>query len=213
MPTHRNELKKMSYRDLQDMYRDLARRANWRIEQVGEARKYSNAYARRYDPMLFGNTIANIGTKKGMFALAKRGTKQNLISRIQAVEGFLENPYTEVKAVNKYVDELMSRTKLKDKDNLSKLFDLYREFGFDDYKDESETIIQVMAEMYNDGYDPERLIAWLDKISWETQEDHIKAMSDSWDAMQINRHILRNRTQDEIYDISIETILERRSDR
>ena len=212
MPTNRNELKKMSYKELQSMYRDLARRANYRIEQVGENRKYSNVYTRKYDPMLLGNAIANLGTKKGMFALAKRGTKENLMTRIQTVERFLDNVYTDAEHVNKYIDELMSRTKLESKENLEKLFDLYREMGFDDYKDESEKIIQTMAEMYNNGYDPERLLRWLDEGEYHTQEEHVEAIKNSWDYMQLNSALHRGKSNDEIYDMTMKA-LERRTDR
>ena len=212
MPTNRGELKKMSYKELQSMYRDLARRANYRIEQVGENRKYSNVYARKYDPILLGNTIANIGTKKGMFALAKRGTKENLMTRIQTVERFLDNVYTDAEHVNKYIDELMDRTKLRNKGDLEKLFDLYREMGFDDYKDDSEKIIQIMAEMYNNNYDPERLLRWLDEGEYHTQEEHIAALDDAWQTMQVHSAVLKGKSSEEIYDMTMKA-LARRSDR
>lgn len=212
MPTNRGELKKMSYKELQSMYRDLARRANYRIEQVGENRKYSNVYARKYDPILFGNTIENIGTKKGMFALTKRGTKENLMTRIQTVERFLDNVYTDAEHVNKYIDELMDRTKLRNKGDLEKLFDLYREMGFDDYKDDSEKIIQIMAEMYNNNYDPERLLRWLDEGEYHTQEEHIAALDDAWQTMQVHSAVLKGKSNEEIYDMTMKA-LARRSDR
>lgn len=212
MPTNRNELKKMSYKELQSMYRDLARRANHRIEQVGTNRKYSNVYARKYDPILYGNTIPNIGTKKGMFALAKRGTKENLMTRIQTVERFLDNVYTDAKHVGKYVEELLSRTQLQNRDNLEKLFDLYREMGFDDYKDDSDKIIEVMSEMYNAGYDPDRLLRWLNEGEYRTQEEHIEELKNSWDYMQLNAALHKGDSNEHIYDLTM-TALERRKDR
>ena len=209
--SNRKDLQRMSYRDLQDMYRDLARRANWRIEQIGDLRKVSNVFARKYDPMLYGNTIPNIGTKRGMFALAKRGNKANLINRIKAVEGFLDNEFTDVKAVNRYVDELLARTELQDKDNLVKLFELYREMGFDDYKDDSDTIIQVMSEMYNNGYDPDRLLRYLNSEEFRDQAEHVKALDDAWTDIKINRRLLKgNPTNDQVYDYTLNAIMKRR---
>lgn len=210
--SNRKNLQKMSYRDLQDMYRDLARRANWRIEQIGDLRKVSNVFARKYDPMLYGNTIPNIGTKKGMFALAKRGNKANLINRIKAVEGFLNNDFTDVKAVNRYVDELLSRTQLRDKDDLVKLFDLYREMGFDDYKDQSDKIIQIMSEMFNEGYDPERLLRYLDSGEYHDQLEHITALDTAWTDIKMRGNILKGKTKEEIYTMSLNA-MQRREDR
>lgn len=210
MPTHKNELKKMKMTELRSMYRDLARRANYRIEQVGSKRKLSNVYTRKYDPMLYGNTIANIGTKKGMFALANRGNKENLIERIQAVERFLDNPYTDVKHVNDYVDDLISRTNLKNEENLTKMFDLYREYGYDDFKDDSDKIIQILSEMYNNGYDPEKLLMFLDSGEYESQLEHIQAMEDAWDTMKVNQRIMKDLSTNEIQNRVLKTLRRRR---
>lgn len=210
--SNRRDLSKMKYRELQDMYKDLARRANHRIEQVGNRRKYAPAYLRKYDPILFGNTIANIGTKKGMFALKKAGTKDNLITRILTVEGFLNNPFTEVSKVNKYVDELMKRTHINNADSLERLFDLYRQYGFDDYKDDSDTIIITMSEMFNNGFDPERLLKFLDGIDFETQEDHVTALTEAWDKISVRSSMFRDRTPEEIYNMSMRA-MERRFER
>ena len=210
MPTHKNELKKMKMTELRSIYRDLARRANYRIEQVGSKRKLSNVYTRKYDPMLYGNTIANIGTKKGMFALANRGNKENLIERIQAVERFLDNPYTDVKHVNDYVADLLSRTNLKNEENLVKMFDLYREYGYDDFKDDSDKIIQIMSEMYNNGYDPEKLLMFLDSGEYETQLEHIQAMEDVWDTMKVNQRIMKDLSTNEIQNRVLKALGRRR---
>lgn len=210
MPTHKNELKKMKMTELRSMYRDLARRANYRIEQVGSKRRLSNTYTRKYDPMLYGNTIANIGTKKGMFALANRGNKENLIERIQAVEGFLDNPYTDLKHVNDYVTDLLSRTNLKNEENLVKMFDLYREYGYDDFKDDSDKIIQILSEMYNNGYDPEKLLMFLDSGEYETQLEHIQAMEDAWDTMKVNQRIMKDLSTNEIQNRVLKTLRRRR---
>lgn len=210
MPTNKNILKKMKMTELRSMYRDLARRANYRIEQVGSKRKLSNVYTRKYDPMLYGNTVANIGTKKGMFALANRGNKENLIERIQVVERFLDNPYTDVKHVNDYVSDLLSRTNLKNEENLVKMFDLYREYGYDDYKDDSDKIIQIMSEMYNNGYDPEKLLMYLDSGEYETQLEHIQAMEDAWDTMKVNQRIMKDLPPEEVQNRVLKTLRRRR---
>ena len=186
------ELSKMSNQELHMYLRTLAKKANARIAEVGDLRKYSNVYSRKYDPMLYGNTVKNIGTKAGTFSF-KASNKQNMIDRIYQAERFLNNPFTDRAHASKYIEELKERTGLQNDDDLKNLFDVYREYGYDDYKDDSHKIIQVFSEMLNSGYDIRKLAEFISKQSYKDQASEISDMQSAWDEAQMLNQFTGNR--------------------
>lgn len=186
------ELRKMSNQELHMYLRTLAKKANARIADVGDLRKYSNVYSRKYDPMLFGNTVKNIGTKSGTFSF-KASNKQNMIDRIYQAERFLNNPFTDRTHASKYIEDLKERTGIQNDDDLKELFDVYREYGYDDYKDDSDKIIQVFSEMLNSGYDIRKLAQFISEQSYKDQSSEISDMSAAWDEVQMLNQFTGNR--------------------
>ena len=176
LPSSKKSLKKHNVKELHKYMQDLAKQANARIKAINKRgiRELSPTYTRKYDPMLYGNTIDNIGTKKGFFSSA-RTTKSNMIDRIQKLEGFMRNPYTSVERSEAYVKNLLQQTGLDSEADLKELFNVYRDFGYDDYKDDSDKIIEIFSEMMNKGYEIRRVASFLEenRINFRDQQEEI----------------------------------------
>lgn len=185
-PTNKFKLKKTSFTELNRYMKELAKAANKRIKEVEKAnlRNYSPTYTRKYNSMLYGNTIKNIGTKSGRFS-TRTGSRSNIIERITAMEQFLQNPFTTVEKSQKYLDELKERVDIQDDDLLKKMFDVYRELGFDDFKTDSERIIQIFSEMTNKGVDLNLLRDFFINNSFKDQKHEVDILEDIWHTSQI----------------------------
>lgn len=179
LPSSKKSLNKHNVKELHNYMRDLAKQANARIKAVNKRglRELSPTYVRKYDPMLYGNTIANLATTKGMFSSAK-STKANMINRIQTLENFIRNPYTSVERTEAYVNNLLHQTGLESEEDLKTMFEVYRDFGYDDYKDDSDKIIEIFSEMMNKGYEVRRVAEFLEsnRENFIEQRDEIDAL-------------------------------------
>lgn len=179
LPSSKKSLNKHNVKELHNYMRDLAKQANARIKAVNKRgiRELSPTYVRKYDPMLYGNTIANLATTKGMFSSAK-STKANMINRIQTLENFIRNPYTSVERTEAYVNNLLHQTGLESEEDLKTMFEVYRDFGYDDYKDDSDKIIEIFSEMMNKGYEVRRVAEFLEsnRENYIEQRDEIDAL-------------------------------------
>lgn len=179
LPSSRKSLSKHTNMELHSYMRRLANEANKRIKAVNKRgiRELSPTYVRKYDPMLYGNTIANLATTKGMFSSAK-STKANMINRIQTLENFIRNPYTSVERTEAYVNNLLHQTGLESEEDLKTMFEVYRDFGYDDYKDDSDKIIEIFSEMMNKGYEIRRVAEFLEsnRENFIEQRDEIDAL-------------------------------------
>lgn len=179
LPSSRKSLSKHTNMELHSYMRRLANEANKRIKAVNKRglRELSPTYVRKYDPMLYGNTIANLATTKGMFSSAK-STKANMVTRIQTLENFIRNPYTSVERTEAYVNNLLHQTGLESEEDLKTMFEVYRDFGYDDYKDDSDKIIEIFSEMMNKGYEIRRVADFLEsnRENFIEQRDEIDAL-------------------------------------
>ena len=185
-PTNKFKLKKTSFSELNRYMKELAKAANARIKEVEKAnlRNYSPTYTRKYNAILYGNTIKNIGTKSGRFS-TRTGTASNLIERITAMEQFLQNPFTTVEKSQKYLGELKERVNIYDDDMLKTMFDVYRDLGYDDFKDDSDKIIQIFSEMSNSGVDLNLLRDFFQNASFKDQSHEINVLEDIWHSAQV----------------------------
>lgn len=174
--TSRYDYNKMSWSQLQHDFRILVKEANSIIREVDKKglRNYGAVYARKYNTMLFGNTIENIGTKKGLFS-SKFSKRENMIARMRAMDEFINNPNVQAKKIQRDLDDLAKRIGLKDTALLLKIFDVYKAYGFESYKDDSDRLLIAFSEVANKGGDPERLAKFLERIETlehnATQED------------------------------------------
>ena len=179
LPSSKKSLNKHNVKELHNYMRDLAKQANARIKAVNKRglRELSPTYVRKYDPMLYGNTIPNLATTKGMFSSAK-STKANMVNRIQTLENFIRNPYTSVERTEAYVNNLLHQTGLESEEDLKTMFEVYRDFGYDDYKDDSDKIIEIFSEMINKGYEVRRVAEFLEsnRENYIEQRDEIDAL-------------------------------------
>ena len=173
--TTKYEYRKMSWRQLTHDFRVLANQANSILREVEKKklRNYGASYSRKWNAMLFGDTIPNLGTTRGRFS-TKLSAKENLIERMQAMEEFINNPHVQAKAIQKDLNELANRLNMKDTDMLLKLFDIYRDYGFESYKDDSDRMLIAFSEVANKGGDMEafaKLIEKVEAIDNITQEE------------------------------------------
>lgn len=198
-PTNKFKLKKTSFTELNRYMKALAKEANKRIKEVEKAnlRNYNPTYTRKYNSMLYGNTIKNIGTKSGRFS-TRSGTASNLIERITAMEQFLQNPFTTVEKSQKYLDELKERVDIQDDDMLKTMFDVYRDLGYDDFKDDSDKIIQIFSEMSNSGVDLNLLRDFFLNNSFEDQQHEVNTLEDIWHSAQVYSRLSRLESNDAI---------------
>lgn len=198
-PTNKFKLKKTSFSELNRYMKALAKEANKRIKEVEKAnlRNYNPTYTRKYNSMLYGNTIKNIGTKSGKFS-TRSGKASNLIERITAMEQFLQNPFTTVEKSQKYLDELKERVDIQDDDMLKTMFDVYRDLGYDDFKDDSDKIIQIFSEMSNSGVDLNLLRDFFLNNSFEDQQHEINTLEDIWHSAQVYSRLSRLESNDAI---------------
>lgn len=198
-PTNKFKLKKTSFSELNRYMKALAKEANKRIKEVEKAnlRNYNPTYTRKYNSMLYGNTIKNIGTKSGKFS-TRSGNASNLIERITAMEQFLQNPFTTVEKSQKYLDELKERVDIQDDDMIKTMFDVYRDLGFDDFKDDSDKIIQIFSEMSNSGVDLNLLRDFFLKNSFEDQQHEVNTLEDIWHSAQVYSRLSRLESNDAI---------------
>lgn len=164
LPSSKKSLSKHTNMELHSYMRRLANEANKRIKAINKRglRELSPTYVRKYDPMLYGNTITNLATTKGMFSTAK-SAKANMVMRIQTLENFLRNPYTTVERTEAYVNNLLQQTGLNSEEDLKTMFEVYRDYGYDDYKDDSDKIIEIFSEMLNKKYDIRKVADFLEK--------------------------------------------------
>lgn len=190
--TTKYEYRKMSWRHLVHDFHVLAKQSNAILKDVEKKglRNYGASYARKWNPMLFGDTIPNLGTAKGRFS-TKLSNKENLIERMQAMDEFINNPNVYAGKIQKDLDELSKRIGLRDTGMLLKIFDIYRDYGFESYKDDSDRLLIAFSEVANTGGDVDRFAQLLntveamdnitqeDVVSFaETFRDHYNAYND-----------------------------------
>lgn len=186
-PTPLIKLKQQSYNELRAYMTQLAKQANARIREVEKAdlRNYVPTYTRKYNTMLEGNTIPNIGTKGGRKFNTKFGSYENTIERIQAIERFLQNPFTTVEKSEKYLENLMEQWNLYDKDLLKKMYDVYRDLGYDDFKNDSDVILQTFSEMSNKGVDLDLLRDFFTSNTFKDQKQEVNTLVDLWESTKV----------------------------
>lgn len=211
LPSSKKSLGKHTNMELHSYMRRLANEANKRIKAVNKRgiRELSPTYVRKYDPMLYGNTISNLATSKGMFSTAKTN-KANMINRIQTLENFLRNPYTSVERTEAYVQNLLQQTGLENEEDLKTMFEVYRDFGYDDYKDDSDKIIEIFSEMMNKGYDIRKVADFLDKNreNFADQREEINALERISNTADIRSSISQRLGRDWSADTILNTVLE-----
>lgn len=211
LPSSKKSLNKHNVKELHNYMRDLAKQANARIKAVNKRglRELSPTYVRKYDPMLYGNTIANLATTKGMFSSAK-STKANMITRIQTLENFIRNPYTSVERTEAYVNNLLHQTGLESEEDLKTMFEVYRDFGYDDYKDDSDKIIEIFSEMMNKGYEVRRVAEFLESnrenfIEQRDEIDTLESIANKTDMYSVvYQRLGKDLSQDDILNRTLE---------
>ena len=89
-------------------------------------------------------------------------------------------------------------------------FEVYRDFGYDDYKDDSDKIIEIFSEMMNKGYDIRKVADFLDKNreNFTDQREEINALERISNTADIRSAISQRLGRDWSADTILNTVLE-----
>lgn len=153
-----NEYKNMTTRELQKLYHEKALKANAKLEKLGDLRQYNNVMARKYEPILNDATRSYMHTKgrilkSGLvispkFRTSIRASKQSIISAINTLDSFNVSPYTTAEYTQQQISRMRERHNISE-DQVKDMFNLYREYGLDNYVHDSDEIITALSEIEN----------------------------------------------------------------
>ena len=202
-----NELTKV---ELQNMVKNVTALANAKLKPIKKEglANYNQSFIKKYNILLNQKANYNIATKSGYFrkgvtSYTKNGkkhyyTKDELIKRYEIMNEFVNNPYASVEYTKQHLEELSQKWGIQSQDSIKKMFDLYREYGYDNYKD-SDGTLTAMSKLVSDAemggmdageYLESILMEIEDNISVDsesktiTEEDYIKEL-------QSHAHILK----------------------
>lgn len=146
----KNVYKKMSEAQLRKIIQKQATKANRKLAVLGEFAKYNNVMARKYIPILegTGKKFTWVRTKDSKFSnrLGDDIAKEDLIDYIELLNVFITNPFTTKKYTIEQLDKMGARYGLN-RDEIMTMFDVYREFGLDNYVQESTEILMNLGEI------------------------------------------------------------------
>lgn len=203
-------LNDLTKKEISNMIKHITPIANAKLKSVRDKglENYNQSFIKKYNILTNQKVNYNIATKRGYFrkgvtSYTKNGkkheyTKQELIRRYEAMEEFVNNYYASAEYTEQHLQELSEKWGLKDKNNIKSLFDLYREYGYDNYKD-SDAVLTSMSKIMSDAeeyggdaknyletilMDIEDEIAVVAENKAITEADYIKSL-------QENAHILK----------------------
>lgn len=153
-----NDYKHMTTRELQKLYHEKALKANAKLKELGELRQYNNVMARKYEPLLNDTTKSYMHTKARVlkngvvispkFKTSIRTTKQAMINAINTLDSFNVSPYTTAEYTQQQINRMKERHNISE-DQVKDMFNLYREYGLDNYVHDSDEIITALSEIEN----------------------------------------------------------------
>lgn len=155
------DIDKMSSKELNKAIKKFSSMANTRIRNLKREQLYefSNTIGRFHEPRLQKDFV---GTKKGMFRTNVSGNLEQRRDRLQYMLAFITDPQTDVRAVKEYARDdihylfgadvdLSTKAKMKPYlETLSKIYEAYRNLGFDRGWKDSQSIITNMAKIIQD---------------------------------------------------------------
>ena len=147
------EIEKMTKAQIIKMINNLTPIANSKLRAVREKglENYNQSFIKKYNILTNNKVNPNLVTKKGYFRKggAKQFKKAQLIRRYEVMNEFVNNYYASVEYTEKHLAELRDKWNLSDDSLVKNLFDLYREFGYDNFKDSDS--LEYMSKIINDG--------------------------------------------------------------
>lgn len=129
--------------------------ANSKLKKIysKNLQNYNQSFIKKYN-MLTNNTVnPDLVTKKGYFRKGgiKQFRKSQLIRRYETIKEFIENDYASAEYTERHLASMRERLGLNDDEVIKKIFDLYREYGYENYGDsEVITYMANIVDKYSD---------------------------------------------------------------
>lgn len=159
----------LTKKQIVEMINHIAPIANSKIKSVRSANleNYNQSWIKKYNITINNDVNPNMVTKKGYFRKGgySKFTKEQLIHRYEVMNEFVTNRYASADYTQQHLSELQEKWGLKNDESIKRMFDLYREYGYDNYKD-SETLVYMSKILSDNEEDPEIL----EDILWNLEQ-------------------------------------------
>lgn len=132
---------------------NLAPIANSKLKAVRSKglENYNQSFIKKYNILTNNKVNPGIVTKKGYFRKGgiARFRKAELIRRYEVMNEFVNNYYASAEYTEKHLQELQNKWGIQSNESIKNMFDLYREYGYDNYKD-SDAVLTSMSKIIGD---------------------------------------------------------------
>lgn len=156
----------MTVKELSSSIKNMAKIANKKLKDL-RAKGYENynqSMIKKFNLLTDNSENPDLVTKRNLFRTGtSHFTKEQLERRLDVLTEFVNNKYASAEWTEKHLKSLRDKWGVSEDEKIKQLFDLYREYGYDNYKD-SNSILTAMSEIIED-YDHEMLNNILDTIS------------------------------------------------
>lgn len=146
-------LQQMTKKELISHINALQPLANKKLKSVRDKglEKYNQSFIKKYNILTNNKVNPNLVTKKGLFRKGgvKSYTKQQLIRRYEVMNEFVNNYYASAEYTEQHLEDMRNKWNLKSDKAVKQLFDLYREYGYDNFSDSD--VLTSMSKIINDG--------------------------------------------------------------
>lgn len=132
---------------------NLAPIANSKLKAVRSKglENYNQSFIKKYNILTNNKVNPDLVTKKGYFRKGgiARFRKAELILRYKVMYEFVNNYYASAEYTEKHLQELQNKWGIQSNEAIKEMFDLYREYGYDNYKD-SDAVLTSMSKIVGD---------------------------------------------------------------
>ena len=165
----------MSRSELISSIKNLTKLANTKLQKVRNAgyENYNQSFLKKYNVLTNNKVNPDLVTKRGLF---RRGVakfnKSQLIKRAEIMNEFVNNYYASAEYTEQHLSDLREKWGISSNDAIKRMFDLYREYGYDNYSD-SDKILTSMSKIISDAEleDIENPGEFLEQILQDIEDD------------------------------------------
>ena len=155
--------------------KNLTKIANAKLQKVrkGGYENYNQSFLKKYNVLTNNKVNPDLVTKKGLFRTGvSKFNKDQLIKRLAIMNEFVNNPFASAEYTEQHLSELREKWGISSNDAIKKMFDLYREYGYDNYSD-SDKILTSMSKIISDAEieDIENPGEFLEQILQDIEDD------------------------------------------
>lgn len=180
--------------ELQSAVNRMSKIANKKLKEVYKRgyQNYNQSFVKKYNILLNNKVNPALATKHRYFRTAtSKSSIDELARRYATLDEFINNKFASAEYTAQHLNELSSKWGIQSEEAIKQMFDLYREYGYQNYID-SVKVLTSMAKIVSDaelyGYDEpgQMLEAILQEIDDDmavdaegrtiTQEDYIKEL-------------------------------------